>query len=88
MLHSWFDPSLTGKLNPVLLDLEECGFTERGPDSIVTITASGLAQLLKHPRWYLLPYNPPYDLTTVVTLKVFCLEISVSSQGKPQQIAR
>ncbi|MEP6959831.1 MAG: hypothetical protein ABI980_13970 [Nitrospirota bacterium] len=40
----------TGRLNPVLLDLEERGLIERGPDSMMKITASGLAHLLKYLR--------------------------------------
>jgi DNA-binding PadR family transcriptional regulator len=46
-LHSRFDPYMTGKLNPVLLDLEVRGLIEHVPDKMVTITASGLAELDK-----------------------------------------
>ena len=50
MLHSRFDPYMTGQLNPVLLELEKRGLIERGPDSMVKITASGMAQLLTFRR--------------------------------------
>ena len=50
MLHSRFDPYMTGQLNPVLLELEKRGLIERGPDSMVKIAASGMAQLLTFRR--------------------------------------
>ena len=49
-LYSRFDPYITGKLHPVLRELEKRGLIARHADDpyeVVTITASGLAQLGK-----------------------------------------
>jgi hypothetical protein len=46
-LHSRLDPHRTGKLNPILLALETLGLIANAPGSMVTITASGMAELNK-----------------------------------------
>jgi DNA-binding PadR family transcriptional regulator len=46
-LHTRFDTHRTVKLNPVLLALETLGLLAYAPDSMVTITESGLVELDK-----------------------------------------